>query len=127
MDLSYEVFHRDIDALVDFYVEVLDFHRPESDPATGYVVVRRGGVRVSCCRHDRADRTPRRPPEGSEIVVRVDDVQAEYDRILLSDWPLADPLQDRPWGLRDFRLFDPSGQYLRITHTTLEQPRRSHA
>lgn len=125
--LSYEVFHRDIDALVDFYVEVLDFHRPESDPATGYAVVRRDNVGVGCCRHHHAGTTPRRPPHGSEIVLRVDDVQAEYDRILVSDWPLADPLQDRPWGLRDFRLFDPSGQYLRITSTASKESMNSHA
>jgi lactoylglutathione lyase len=26
-------------------------------------------------------------------------------------------LCDRPWGLRDFRVVDPDGYYLRITHT----------
>ena len=25
-------------------------------------------------------------------------------------------LQDRPWGLRDFRVADPDGYYLRVTH-----------
>jgi hypothetical protein len=30
-------------------------------------------------------------------------------------WPLAEVLADRPWGLRDFRLLDPSGYYWRIT------------
>lgn len=127
MHLSFEVFHRDIDALIDFYVEVLGFHRPKSDPATGYAVVRRDGIEVGCCRHDQADPTSRRPPDGSEIVLRVGDIQAECDRVLASGWPLADPLQDRPWGLRDFRLFDPSGQYLRITSTAPEQERSSHA
>lgn len=117
MNLSYEVFHRDIEALVDFYTEILDFHPPQSGPATDYAVVRRGGVRVGCCRHPDADPTPRRPPDGSEIILRVEDVQADHDRVLASSWPLADALQDRPWGLRDFRLFDPSGQYLRITST----------
>lgn len=127
MHLSYEVFHRDIDALVDFYVEVLDFHPRQPDPAADYIVVRRGSLRVGCARHAHADPTPRRPPDGSEIVLRVDDIQAEYDRALASCWPLADPLQDRPWGLRDFRLFDPSGQYLRITNTTPEEPMNTHA
>lgn len=103
--LSFTV-HRDTEALVDFYVEVLDFQPPESDPATGYAVVR---------------------PDGSEIVVRIDDIQADYDGVLASCWPLADPLQDRLWGLRDFRLFDPSGQYLRITSTASTQSMSSHA
>ncbi len=30
-------------------------------------------------------------------------------------WPLAADLQARPWGVRDFRLLDPAGYYLRIT------------
>ena len=127
VNLSYEVFHRDLDALVEFYGEVLDFHRLRSGPAVDYAVMHRGGVRVGCCRHDHADSTPRRPPDGSEIVLRVDDIQAEYDRILLSSWPLADPLQDRPWGLRDFRLFDPSGHYLRITSSPSNTSTNSHA
>jgi hypothetical protein len=29
---------------------------------------------------------------------------------------LAEPLTDRPWGLRDFRVVDPDGYYLRVTH-----------
>lgn len=127
VDLSYEVFHRDIDALVDFYVEALDFQPPESDPTTGYAIVRRGGVWVGCRRHDHAGSTPRRPPDGSEIALRVDDFQAEYDRVLASGWPLADSLQDRPWELRDVRFVDLSGQYPRLTSTTPEQPRRSRA
>jgi len=64
VDLSYEVFHRDIDALVGFYAEVLNFHRPQQGPVSDYAVVRRGGVRVGCCRHDHADPTPLRPPDG---------------------------------------------------------------
>jgi uncharacterized glyoxalase superfamily protein PhnB len=27
----------------------------------------------------------------------------------------ATPLQDQPWGLRDFRVVDPEGYYLRFT------------
>jgi hypothetical protein len=29
--------------------------------------------------------------------------------------PLAEDLQERPWGLTDFRILDPAGYYLRIT------------
>lgn len=62
-----------------------------------------------------ATAAPRQPPRGSEIVLRVDDVAAEHGRALASGWPIADPLQERPWGLVDFRVFDPSGQYIRVT------------
>jgi uncharacterized glyoxalase superfamily protein PhnB len=36
-------------------------------------------------------------------------------RVRRSGYPLAAPMQDRPWGLRDFRVADPDGYYLRIT------------
>jgi hypothetical protein len=29
---------------------------------------------------------------------------------------MAEALRGRPWGLRDFRPFDPDGYYLRVTH-----------
>jgi predicted enzyme related to lactoylglutathione lyase len=118
VQISYEVFHRDIRTLVNFYVGVLGFQRPEADMTSDYVVVCRDDVRVGCCFHNEANSSPRRPPDGSEIVLRVDDIQAEYDRVLSSGWQIADSLQNQPWGLTDFRIFDPTGQYLRITNST---------
>jgi uncharacterized glyoxalase superfamily protein PhnB len=49
------------------------------------------------------------PPTG------VDDVAAERDQVIAEGWPLEEDLQDRPWGLRDVRVLDPAGSYLRIT------------
>ena len=79
--------------------------------------MRRGAVRVGCTfdKSARVDASDRRPPSGSEIVLRGEDVIAEYDRVKATRWPIADLLKEQSWGLRDFRIFDPSGQYLRIT------------
>lgn len=115
MELSYEVFHKDVHALVNFYVDVLGFNAPGADPSADYVVVRRDGIRIGCCLHPEAEPNHRKPPHGSEIVLRVDDLHAEYDRVAASGWRIEDDLQKRPWGLTDFRVFDPTGQYLRIT------------
>lgn len=52
---------------------------------------------------------------GVEIVLEVDDVDGWRDRVVASGHPIFEPLQDRPWGLRDFRISDPDGYYLRIT------------
>ncbi|GAA8850548.1 hypothetical protein DUHN55_34370 [Helicobacter pylori] len=58
----------------------------------------------------------RHVPSGTEIVlVVVDDVQAERDRLVAAGIDLADDLTDRPWGLTDVRVQDPDGYYLRIT------------
>lgn len=118
-EAGYEVFHPTVGPLVDFYVTVLGF-TADATGDTAYATVRRGGLQVGCSRHDDAEPHPagRRPPLGSEIVLRVADVDAEHDRVLRAGWPLADELQRRPWGQRDFRVFDPSGQYVRITGPT---------
>jgi hypothetical protein len=61
------------------------------------------------------DAAARALPAGTEIVIEVDDLSAERDRVLASGWQLAEDIQLRPWGLRDFRLFDPDGYFLRFT------------
>jgi lactoylglutathione lyase len=50
-----------------------------------------------------------------EIVIEVDGVEWWRDRVAASGHTILAPLQDRPWGLRDFRISDPDGYYLRIT------------
>jgi lactoylglutathione lyase len=50
-----------------------------------------------------------------EIVLETPDLDALYERVRRSGYPLAAAMQDRPWGLRDFRVADPDGYYLRIT------------
>jgi len=52
---------------------------------------------------------------GVEIVLEVDDVEGWHARVGASGYPILESLQDRPWGLRDFRIADPDGYYLRIT------------
>ena len=52
---------------------------------------------------------------GIEIVLEVDDVDAIYARVQREKWTIADALAQRPWGLRDFRVLDPNGFYIRVT------------
>ena len=83
---------------------------------SAYVSLQRGSVRVGAARRAVPDaRAARRPPAGVELVLEVDDVVAERDQITAAGWPVAEDLRDRPWGLRDFRVLDPAGYYLRIT------------
>lgn len=118
MTLRFEIFPADLDETVDFYTRLLGFsltadRRADAHP---YVALRRGQVRVGAARRLAAEaREARRPPSGVELVLEVDDVAGERDRVVAGGWPLDDDLQVRPWGLTDFRLLDPSGYYLRIT------------
>jgi uncharacterized glyoxalase superfamily protein PhnB len=47
-------------------------------------------------------------------LVQVDDVQTLHDRLVAAGVTLADPLTDRPWGLRDVVIIDPDGHKIAI-------------
>ena len=118
MTLRFEIFPPDLDAAVDFYSRVLGFSltRDQRADPVAYVAMQRGSVRVGAARRAGPDAQPeRRPPTGVELVLEVDDVAGERDRVAAAGWPLEEDLQDRPWGLTDFRILDPAGYYLRIT------------
>jgi lactoylglutathione lyase len=118
MTLRFEIFPDDLDATVDFYVRVLRFRltADRRDQQEEYVSLQRDSVRVGAARRAVPDvRAARLPPAGVELVLEVDDVVAERDRVTAAGWPLAEDLKDRPWGLKDFRILDPAGYYLRIT------------
>ena len=118
MTLRFEIFPADLDAAVDFYGRVLGFSLTADRRAgpEAYVAMKRGAVRIGAARRPGPDAQPaRRPPTGVELVLEVDDVAGERDRVAAAGWPLEDDLQDRPWGLTDFRILDPGGYYLRIT------------
>jgi lactoylglutathione lyase len=119
MTLRCEIFPVDLDATVDFYARVLGFAvlKDQRRDPVAYVSLGRGDVLVGALRGDAADvRTARRPQTGVELVLEVDDVGAERDRVVAAGWPLNEDLQLRPWGLTDFRVLDPDGYYLRITN-----------
>ncbi len=118
MTLRVEIFPSDLDEVVDFYTRVLRFGvtKDQRHDPNAYVSMRRGAVQVGAARRAGSDaRTARLPPAGTELVLEVDDVAGERDRVVAAGWPLEQDLQDRPWGLTDFRIIDPAGYYLRVT------------
>ncbi len=122
--LRCEVFPADLDATVRFYVDVLGFEvvGADRDADSRYVALRRGAVRMGAALSPGIpDREQRRPPAGVELVLEVDDLDAERARVASAGWPITEDLTMRPWGLRDFRVLDPDGYYWRIT-TSAPQP-----
>jgi lactoylglutathione lyase len=119
MTLRVEIFPDDLDVTVDFYTNVLGFTVTKDERARpgAYVSLQRGSVRIGAARRAVPDaRAGRLPPCGAELVLEVDDVAGERDRVAAAGWPLAEDLRDRSWGLTDFRVVDPAGYYLRITN-----------
>jgi lactoylglutathione lyase len=118
MTLRFEIFPDDLDVTVNFYTQVLRFRLTEDrrNEPDAYVALQRGSVRVGAVRRVVPDACAARlPPAGVELVLEVGDVGGERDRVVAAGWPLQEDLQDRPWGLTDFRILDPAGYFLRIT------------
>lgn len=60
-----------------------------------------------------------------EIVVMVEDVE-EYYREVKSFAHIVEELKNKPWGLKDFRISDPFGFYIRFTsHHNILDPRNA--
>ncbi len=121
MTVRFELFVKDTRAAADFYMRVLGFQCDrESGP---YIQARNGTVRIGICSETGLPKEHYFSPEalqgrkgvGVEIVLEVADFDALYQRVLKSKYPLREGLVKRPWGLRDFRLVDTDGYYLRIT------------
>jgi lactoylglutathione lyase len=118
LTLRFEIFPADLDLTADFYTRVLGFGIVNDQRHTNhpYLAMERDAVHIgAAARTDQTHQEKRRPPTGVELVLEVDDLEAEHERILTTGWPLVENLQERPWGLRDFRLLDPNGYYFRIT------------
>ena len=123
MSLRIEVFAADLERSAEFYRTVLSFEELTRQPT--YVWMGRGSARIGIgLAGAPVDEAVRRVPAGTEIVLEVDDIDAEYARVAALDWLLAAELGLQPWGLRDFRLHDPDGYYLRLTSRgrSAEQP-----
>jgi catechol 2,3-dioxygenase-like lactoylglutathione lyase family enzyme len=122
MNLRLELFVADMERAIAFYRDVLGFKLLRRDP--GYASVGHGDVVFGLGPIAKLPESggyftrPRLAQErglGVEIVLEVDDVRAAHAAVVGSGYPILEPLQERPWGLTDFRLADPDGYYLRIT------------
>jgi len=122
MRVRFELFVREMGVAVAFYTGVMGFDLIREEH--GYSSLRRGEVILGLGPISKLpaeggyftrDIAERRRGLGVEIVLEVEDLDAYHARILASRYEIFEPLRERPWGLRDFRVVDPDGYYLRIT------------
>lgn len=122
--LRMELFVRDMDISIDFYRRVLGFELLRKEE--GYASLRSGGVVLGLGpiaklpvenAYFTQGRLAGERGAGVEIVLEVEDIEAMQEHVRAAGYPILERLQDRPWGLRDFRISDPDGYYLRLTNT----------
>lgn len=123
MTLRLELFVNDLSTSVDFYRRVLRFEGGERQ-SDGYTLMTNGEVKLGLNLrrylpedHPVQSRKHERSGRGIEIVLETDNIEEMAAHVADQNWPLTSELQHQPWGLTDFRVFDPDGYYIRITST----------
>jgi lactoylglutathione lyase len=123
MRLSLELFVEDMDASIDFYTKVLGFEVLREHPGD-YASLRCGSVTLEISPismlpeeggYFTREIASLRRGLGAEVVLKIDYVDEWYCHVSGCGYPVFEPPQDRPWSLRDFRIVDPDGYYLRLT------------
>ena len=121
MSVRFELFVKDTHKSAAFYHAVLGFEGVLD--SEHYNPIHNGSVQIGICNERDLWKGHHFSPEalagqkgaGVEIVLEVDDLEAVHKRVVESGYPIREGLTKRPWGLRDFRIADPDGYYLRIT------------
>ena len=98
----------DLEEAVEFYCAKLGFERVWSfgEPAHRAGVAK-DGIEI----HLDAQRAGA-PPGPSVVYCHMDDAAAYYRELQSRGLTFALELEDRPWGMRDFRIQDPFGNRL---------------
>lgn len=128
--LRAELFVKQPVATVAFYEQILGFTVERQ--GNGYWSLRNGAVELGVGAADglppdhhfvRRSATDSACGVGVELVLELPsahEVHAMYQQIrseVRGAGGEIEPISDRPWGLCDFRLIDPDGYYIRVTHT----------
>ncbi len=124
--LRFELFVQDVERSVRFYSSTLGMEPTTTWSPDGYVSISAGVVKIGvqhlanlpADHHFSPSRLAGPRGVGLEIVVEVDNVDLAYAKAAPHAEPCGgsvEPLEDQPWGLRDFRLIDPDGYYVRVT------------
>ena len=106
---------RDFETTTRFYGKLGFVFASQYQPPDAYLILRRASIELHFFPHFELD--PASSYAGCYI--RVGDVEAWFEaaaRMGLANKgiPRLIPLQDRPWGMREFAIIDPDGSLLRI-------------
>lgn len=115
----------DFEPILKYYTALgfeVVWHR-QPDGEKGYLVLNLdGNILCFWCGNENVYRQtyfrryPRGTPRGYgvEVIVMVDHIDDYYEKVRKIA-NIVEPLRLRPWGVRDFRVADPAGYYLRFS------------
>jgi uncharacterized glyoxalase superfamily protein PhnB len=97
---------------IEYYVENLGFELASAMPDGEYAIVERDGVAIHLFRDSSPDGA-RHP--GVAAHVFVDGMEGLYAELAARGAEIAQAVERKPWGNRDFRVRDPFGNELKFT------------
>ncbi len=104
----------DVSAAIAFYRDRLEFavvHTADDPPV--YAVLRRDGVSLHLARAERA---------GGGFYLSVRGVDALYEQLRRAGVTIGRPIEDAPYGMRDFTIQDPAGNGIQIGEPVRARP-----
>ena len=104
--------------LVDFYQKIFQ-QEPEVDGGVDYRFYDAQLV-VFKLTDESAPST-----QNLALIYAVDDVDAEYQRIVDLDIRVNSPPTDKPWGVRSFLVNDPDGNTISFFANLIEEPAKN--
>jgi len=120
LKLRLELFVTDVQASIEFYRRVLNF-QVIGQASADYTMLTNGEAAISFNKREALGHDhPLRATDGErlglgvEIVLNVADIEGFYETTRTRGHPVSE-LVLQPWGLRDFRIIDPDGYYIRVT------------
>lgn len=120
------VYVADLDASIEFYQEVLGLPHRFTD--AGYAEFGTVGARFALYERRRAEWLTSQivtPGPAAEIVLTVDDVDAQADRLATLGVKVLSGPADRPWGHRTTHVADPDGFVVELAQEIPRQRSRS--
>jgi catechol 2,3-dioxygenase-like lactoylglutathione lyase family enzyme len=102
------------EAMCSFYELVLLLPRIEGwdEPGDRGVFLKLTGGEIELMEQDAEALGLYPPGAGWRLAIRVEDVDAEYERLAALNVPLPREITPRPWGARDFLVQDPAGNWI---------------
>jgi len=97
----------DLKTSLAYYEDQLGFKVKTVLPDRSYAIVERDGMAI----HLFASDTDR----GAGLHLFTDDIEQLHDELRERGARIAQPVQRKPWGNRDFRVADPTGNELKFT------------
>jgi uncharacterized glyoxalase superfamily protein PhnB len=99
----------DLRASIRYYQQMLGFHLVMEMPAGDYAIVERDDVAIHLYQDDSAARSP------TAVHIFTEQLDELYAELKQRGTSLSQEILRKPWGNRDFRVTDISGNELKFT------------